>query len=254
MSDIYYNISPVEQMLLDVARDMEPVFTRDLIGALPDVNSQVIRNALASLARKGRLSRVKRGLYLRSEGQGNPIIEEPFRLALALFPGYIAFGSALAFWRLIEYESFTIFIGTRSKSGTKEIGEYTFKAVSMGRRAQGTVFDGSVYVSSLEKTLFDCLYKPHRAGGYPLVAKAISEANPDWQEVGRWFEQLGTPSLRRRAGYILSISGAAPRWLLDDLRGSGDSRIWLDPTGPRRGRYVHDWCLNDNVGGLDAIR
>jgi predicted transcriptional regulator of viral defense system len=253
MTEKYYKLSPVEQMLLDVAVDMEPVFTRDLIDAMPDVNSQVIRNALSSLARKGRISRVKRGLYLRSEGRGKPIIEEPFRLALALFPGYIAFGSALAYWRLIEYESFTVFIGTRSKSGTKEIGEYTFKAVSMGRRAQGTVFDGSVYVSTLEKTLFDCLYKPYHAGGYPLVGKAISEADPDWQEVGRWFEHLGTPSLRRRAGYILSIAGNAPRWLLNDLRGIGGSRIWLDPTGPRRGRYVHDWCLNDNVEGLDAI-
>ena len=252
MSENYYNLSPVEHMLLDVAVDMEPIFTRDLIDAMPDVNSQVIRNALSSLARKGRLSRVKRGVYLRSEGVDMPVIEEPFRLALAIFPGYIAFGSALTYWRLIEYEAFTVFVGTRARSGSKDIGEYTFKAVSMGRRAQGMVFEGGMYVSTLEKTLFDCLYKPHHAGGYPLVAKAISEAEPDWEAVGRWFKRLGTPSLRRRAGYVLSTAGNAPRWLLRDLRGSGGSRIWLDPTGPRRGRYVRDWCLNDNVGGLDA--
>jgi predicted transcriptional regulator of viral defense system len=252
MAKYYYNMSPTEQMLLDVAMDMEPIFTRDLIDAMPDVHPQVIRNAISSLAYKGRLHRVKRGVYLRSEGQGRPIIERPFRLALVMFPGYIAFGSALAHWGLIEYESFTVFIGTRSRSGSRELGEYTFKAVSMGRRAQGMVFEGGLYVSTLEKTLFDCLYKPHHAGGYPLVARAISEADPEWKEVGRWFEQLGTPSLRRRAGYVLSIAGNAPRWLLKDLRGKGGSRIWLDPTGPRRGRYVHEWYLNDNVGGLDA--
>ncbi len=253
MPEIYYNLSPMEHMLLDVAVDMDPIFTRDMIHAMPDVHPQVIRNALSTLVKKGRLSRIKRGVYVRSEGHGKPIIEEPFRLALAIFPGYIAFGSALTHWRLIEYEPFTVFIGTRSRSGSKDIGEYTFKAVSMGRRAQGTFFEGSVYVSTLEKTLFDCLYKPHHAGGYPLVAKAISEAEPDWEEVGRWFKQLGTPSLKRRAGYVLSIAGNAPRWLLKDLRGEGGSRIWLDPTGPRRGRYIHEWYLNDNVGGLDAI-
>jgi predicted transcriptional regulator of viral defense system len=252
MANNYYTLSPVEQMLLDVAVDMEPIFTRDLIDAVPDVHPQVVRNALSSLAQKGRLSRVKRGMYLRSEGYGKPIIEEPFRLAQAIYPGYIAFGSALTYWRLIEYESFTVFIGTRSRSGSRDLGEYTFRAVSMGRRAQGTVFKDGIYVSSLEKTIFDCLYKPHHAGGYPLVAKAISEADPDWEEVSRWFMQLGTASLRRRAGYVLSIAGNAPGWLLKDLRGSGGSRIWLDPTGPRRGRYVRDWCLNDNVGGMDA--
>jgi predicted transcriptional regulator of viral defense system len=252
MTENYYRLSPVEQMLLDVAVDMEPIFTRDLIDSVPDIGSQVVRNSLSSLARKGRLARVKRGVYIRSDGPGRPVIQEPFRLALAMFPGYIAFGSALVHWGLVEYESFTVFIGTRSRSGSRELGEYTFKAVSMGRRAQGMVFEGGFYVSTVEKTLFDCLYKPHHAGGYPLVARAISETEPDWEEVGRWFELLGTPSLRRRAGYVLSIAGNAPRWLLKDLRGEGGSRIWLDPTGPRRGRYVHEWRLNDNVGGLDA--
>ena len=66
------------------------------------------------------------------------------------------------------------------------------------------------------------------------------------------FERLGTPSLRRRAGYVLATAGNAPVWLLRDLRGTGASRIWLDPTGPRRGSYVRDWCLNDNVGVFDA--
>ena len=251
MPEKYY-LSPIEQMLLDVAEDMEPIFTKDLIGALPETHPQVIRNAVSSLARKGHLVRVKRGVYIRSQGPGGPVIEDHLRLALALYPGYIAFASALGYWRLIGYESFTVFVATRATSGSIELGEYTFRAVSMGRRAQGTVFDGNVYVSTLEKTLFDCLYKPGHAGGYPLVAEAISEAEPDWAELGRWFTLLGTPSLRRRAGYVMSTAGNAPERLLRDLRGKGGSRIWLDPMGPRRGRYVTEWGVIDNVGGLDA--
>lgn len=251
MPENYY-MSPVEQMLLDVAEDMEPIFTRDLIEALPEVHPQVVRNSLSSLAHKGRLARVKRGIYIRSDGPGRPVIDDRLQLALALFPGYVAFASALAYWRLIGYEAFTVFVATRASSGSIELGEHTFRAVSMGRRAQGAVFDGNVYVSTLEKTIFDCLYKPGHAGGHALLAEAISEAEPDWEELGRWFSLLGTPSLNRRAGYVLSIAGSAPVWLLEELRGKGGSRIWLDPTGPRRGRLVPGWGVIDNVGGLDA--
>lgn len=251
MAENYY-LSPVEQLLLDVADEMEPIFTRDLIRALPEVHPQVVRNSLSSLASKGRLARVKRGIYVRSEGPGRPTIEDPQRLALALFPGYIAFASALAHWRLIGYEAFTVFVATRNRSGSVHLGEHTFRAVSIGRRAQGTVFDGGVYVSTLEKTIFDCLYKPGHAGGHSLIVEAISEAVPDWKTLGRWFSLLGTSSLNRRAGYILSAAGNAPRWLLRELRGEGGSRIWLDPTGPRRGRLDPEWGVIDNVGGLDA--
>jgi predicted transcriptional regulator of viral defense system len=247
-----YYLSPVEQMLLEVAGTMEPIFTRDVIGALPEVHPQVVRNSLSSLARKGRLERVRRGVYVRSEGPGRPVIEDPLKLALAVFPGYIAFSSALRHWRLIEYEPFTVLVATRDTSGSIEVGEYTFRAISLGRRAQGMVFRGGVYVSTLEKTLFDCLYKPIHAGGHALLARAVAEARPNWRELARWFSILGTPSLRRRAGYILSIAGNVPGWLLGELRGRGGSRIWLDPTGPRRGRLAPEWDVIDNVGGLDA--
>ena len=252
MPENYY-LSPVEQMLLDTAEDMEPIFTRDLIEALPEVHPQVVRNSLASLARKGRLARIKRGVYIPSDGPNRPLISDPPRLALALYPGYIAFASALGHWRLIGYEPFTVFVATRDTSGSAELGEYTFRAISMGRRAQGAVFHNNVYVSTLEKTVFDCLYKPAHAGGHALLVEAIAEAEPDWSEVGRWFSLLGTPSLNRRAGYVLSAAGNAPGWLLEDLRGKGGSRIWLDPTGPRKGHLIPRWGVIDNVGGFDAI-
>lgn len=247
-----YYMSPIEQMLMETAETMAPIFTRDLIQALPEINPQVIRNALSRLTRIGRLARVKRGVYVRSDGPGRPVIEDPEKVALALFKGYIAFASALGHWRLIEYEPFTVFVATSVRSGTVGLGEYTFKAISMGKRAQGTIFDGGVYVSTIEKTLFDCLYKPRHAGGYALVARAVAEAEPDWNEVALWLDLLGTPSLRRRAGYVLSIAGNVPEWLLDRLRGEDVSRIWLDPTGPHRGRYISEWGVINNVEGLDA--
>lgn len=253
MPENYY-LTPNEQLVIEPAEGMDIIFTEDMIKALQGMNPQSVKNALSSLARKGRIFRVKRGIYLSCEAPHKPVIGDPARLALTVFNGYIAFSSALHHWNLIEYEPFTIFVATRNKSGTREVGEYTFRAVSMGMRAQGMVYNRDIYVSSLEKTIFDCLYKPINAGGNNLVAKAIGESKPDWKEVAYWFNLLGSKSLKQRGGYVLSKAGNAPNWLLERLRHDAVQKIWLDPSARRKGMYVKEWRIIDNVGGWDGNR
>ena len=253
MPEKYY-LSPTEQSVMDTTIDMGVIFAEDIIRSLEGLNPQSVRNALHSLAGKGRLCRVKRGVYLRCEGPNSPVIEDPAVMALAVFKGYIAFSSALRHWGLIEYEPFTIFVVTRDKSGTKEIGEYTLRAVSMGAKAQVMTYDKGVYVSSPEKTIFDCIYKPKYSGGYRVVADAVAESSPDWSEVGRWFDLLGSQSLRQRGGYIMSRAGNAPDRMLDRLRTGAKHKVWLDPSGKRKGRYVREWRLIDNVEGWHERR
>ena len=247
-----YYLSPQEQHVLDIAREANTILTEDIIQAAGDMHPQTVRNVLSSLVRKGHLFRAKRGIYLRCGEPSLPVIEDPRKLALLLFKGYVAFASALQHWELLEYESFTVFVATRNKSGRREIGEYLFRAVAMGGRARGMVYDGGIYVSSLEKTIFDCIYKPVHAGGYPLVARAVSDSRPDWKEVLRWFDMLGSQSLRQRGGYLLSKAGNAPRWLLDRLRYGSEFNVWLDPSASRRGRFNREWRVMDNVGGWNG--
>jgi predicted transcriptional regulator of viral defense system len=248
-----YYFGPVEQEILDLTADVEPIVAEDLVEVMEGTRPQVVRNALSSLVKKGRLFRLKRGIYLRCDPSGEPIIVEPERLGLALFTGYIAFTTALHHWRLIEYIPFTIFVATRNRSAERELGAYVFKAVSMGTRAQGAVFDNGVYVSTLEKTIYDCIYKPAHSGGYNIVVRAIAESEPDWRKVMRWFDLLGTPSLRNRAGFLLEKAGNAPKWLLTELRTDLNYNIWLDPSAVRKGSTSKDWMVIDNVGGWDAI-
>ncbi len=248
MSKDYY-MTWNEQRLMDIAEDADFIVAEDIIQAASDMPPQSVRNALSSLAGKGRLYRVKRGLYLRCEEPGKPVVEDVEKLATLVFKGYIAFAAALRHWGLLDYESFTVFVATRKKSGIRDVGEYRVQAVSMGDRAVGMIFHGEVHVSSLEKTVFDCLYKPQHSGGYPLVARAVSESEPDWKEVAKWFELLGSRSLVQRAGYVLARAGNAPDWLLRDFRSKAGTRVWLDPSGRRTGSYVREWKIMDNVGG-----
>ncbi len=251
MPKIYY-LSPNEQHVLDIAKDAETIITEDLIQATEGMHPQVVRNTLSSLVKKGHLFRAKRGIYLRCEEPFSPVIDNPPRLALAMFRGYIAFASALQHYELLEYESFTVFVATRNKSGSRDIGEYRIQAVAMGNKARGMVYNRDVYVSTLEKTIFDCIYKPVHAGGYPLVARAISESKPNWKQVMRWFDLLGSQSLRQRGGYVLAKAGNAPRWLLKQLKSRAKRNIWLNPSGRRKGKFDKEWLVMDNVEGWNG--
>jgi len=233
---------------MDIVEDTEIIVAEDIIDAASGTHPQVVRNALSALEKKGFLFRVKRGVYIRCEEPFLPVISDTEKLALSIYSGYIAFASAMQHWGLIEYESFTVFVATKSKSGSRDIGEYRIQAVSMGDKAQGMVFDKGVYVSSLEKTIFDCIYKPGHSGGYQLIVKAIADSKPDWITVSYWFDMFGSQSLKQRGGYILDKAGNAPKWLLKRLKLGSDQKIWLDPSGVRSGRYIREWSVIDNVG------
>jgi predicted transcriptional regulator of viral defense system len=247
----YYTTTPTEQMLLDASETSSILNFHDLAALLPELGNQRVARALSSLTRKGILWRLRRGLYLKREPPHGPVIDNPERLALEVYPGYIGFSTALAHWGLLEYEPFTIFVVTDARSGETEVGAYLLKAVSMGGRARGMVFDSGVYVSGLEKTIFDCIYKPLHAGGYPGLVRAISEADPDWNRLHRWFESLASPSLRQRAAFVLSKTPNAPSGLCRKLAKGGVDKVWLDPSGPRSGKYDPKWRVMDNVGDWD---
>ncbi len=248
----YYYASPTEQLILETAPNRGPIMIDYLIGALHGISAQVVRNAFSSLVNKGILYRLQRGIYLRCGEPFLPVIDDPAKLALAIYPGYLAFFSALHHWGLHEYEPFIVTVATQDRSAERGIGQYTINAVAMGRRAQGMVFHEGVYVSTLEKTIFDCIYKPHRSGGYNLVVRAIADSEPEWDEVLFWFDELGSQSLRQRAGYILSRAGNAPDWLLQRLKEDKLNNIWLDPSAARRGTRVKEWGIIDNARVRDA--
>ena len=251
MNKIYYT-SPMEKMVLETAPVKGPILFEDVSQALDNVSVQVIRNVFSNLVSKGILYRLQQGIYLRCGEPFLPVIDDPAKLALTIYPGYLAFFSALHHWGLHEYEPFIVTVATRNRSAERGIGEYTIRAVAMGERAQGMVYDEGVYVSTLEKTIFDCIYKPNWSGGYNLVVRAIADSEPDWKEVLFWLDELGSQSLRQRAGYILSKAGNAPEWLLTLLKEDKLENIWLDPSAVRRGNRVREWGIIDNAKVRDA--
>lgn len=250
-----YYPSPREQEVMGALDGEEGVLdTADLAGRLPGLRRQALNKLVSSLASKGYLHRLKRGLYLYQRAPSErPSPGNLYRITQALWGGYIGFLSALRLYELTQYEPFAYYAVTEKRSGRLELGSYTLQAVAMGRRATGMTFYREVYVSTVPKTFFDCFFKPQHAGGYSEVSRALQDAAPSlgWDEFLSYFRDA-SPSLCQRTGYVLELlareSGEVPAHVLKALRERVRVKCRLLPAGPSTGKYVREWKLLDNLG------
>jgi predicted transcriptional regulator of viral defense system len=228
---------------------------KDIEDMFPEITSNMRYKIVSSLNSKGYLFRLEKGLYLvQKTSSKEPIIEDPYRLALSLFNGYIAFSSALRLYNFIEYEPFTLFVATPNRSKRLVIGNYEIRAVSIGVRAEGLKLYKGLYISNLEKTIFDCFYKPQYSGGYETITKALATGiKLNWKDVLYYFKKYSSDSLCQRTGYILDlikqeIDYDVPDYCIRYLRNRIKSKTKLIPTAPTKGKYCSKWKLMDNLG------
>jgi len=241
-----------EQRVFNAVPPGQIVTTGEIKDLLPDLEPYQINKACSSLSSKGYMYRLKRGTYLFQERpSGAPTIKDPYRIALALFEGYIGFSSALRVYDLLDYEPFTVFVVTRVRSASRSLGEYVFRAVAMGKLARGMTFYKGIYVSTLAKTFFDCFYRPQHAGGYSSITKALFEGAPDWNEFIGYFDSASS-ALCQRTGYVLDIlqkeTGKVPESVLERMVARIRSNTRLLPSGRAVGRYSREWKVLDNLG------
>jgi predicted transcriptional regulator of viral defense system len=240
-----------EQMVFSVISTHDIAYTEEIGTLFPDLKPHQINKICSNLSSKGYLYRLKKGVYLVQERPSTvPLIKNPYAVALALFKGYIGFSSALRVYNLLEYAPFTIFLVTVNKSREKRIGEYTFKAVAMGKRAIGVTYLRRMYISTISKTFFDCFYKPQYCGGYSAITKAINDVEPDWNEFIRYFK-FASDSLCQRTGYVLELiekETGKKISTLDDFRKRVKTNTKLVPSGKAKGKYIKEWMVLDNLG------
>jgi len=245
-------LSRQEQMIFNVISSTDIAYIDEIADLFPNVKPNQINKICSGLSSKGYLYRLKKGVYLvQMKPSDIPAIKNPYKIALALFKGYIGFSSALRMYDLIDYEPFTIFVITKNRSMERRMGEYTFKSVAMGKRATGITYYNGIYTSTLAKTFFDCFYKPQYGGGYSTITKALYDADPDWNEFVNYFE-LESGSLCQRTGYVLELlgkeTGKIPEDVLSYFRKRVKNNTKLLPSGQAGGQYIKEWMVLDNLG------
>ena len=244
-------MSKREQIIFNMISSVDIAYTDEIRDFFPDLKPHQINKICHSLSSKGYLHRLKKGVYLIQKKPSDlPLIKDPYKIALALFKGYIGFSSALRIYDLLDYEPFTIFVVTTNRSMEKRIGEYAFKSVAMGERATGITYYKDIYISTIAKTFFDCFYKPQYCGGYSAITKAINDVEFDWDEFIRYFE-FTSDSLCQRTGYVLELMEEETGKkipTLDNFRKRVKNNTKLVPSGKAGGKYIKEWRVLDNLG------
>ncbi len=221
-----------------------------------------LRVLLHRLKKKGWITSVGKGVYLRlpavAAKEGKAYVEDPFLVALKIFDGYLAFQSALRVHGLSEYQPFTIFVATQSKSETLNLlKQYEIKAIKLGRRYTGFEKKDGYQVSSLAKTFFDCFYHPQYAGGYSEILKSLHVCEEmDWNNFLLYLKEFASASLCQKIGYLLSVlketDYRVPEKVIDYLKEQVRVKTQLHPK-ISGGKLNREWLVIDNLGERELL-
>lgn len=219
---------------------------------------QSIANVIFRLKRKKRIMEIEKGKYTLNparagiEGHWS---EDIFLVVDSLLDDYyIGFQSALYYWNLTEQIPYQVLVATTKRKRHVKFNSQQIRFITISKKRffgfiQVRNNDHSFEISSLEKTIVDCLLFPQYCGGLSEVSKAIWQARNDldWSRVVKFLEKLQVSSAIRRLGYVLEILGLCREVrekIFQDFKGFR----WLDPSSEKkRIGYSKTWGLILNV-------
>jgi predicted transcriptional regulator of viral defense system len=227
------------------------------------VGQEEATQLLGYLARRGWLSRIRRGLYVavpldaRHSGEW---IEDPWVVANRLFsPCYIGGWSACEYWDLTEqmFRTLLVVTGRRARHRDEEIQGLPFHLTVRNEKAFfGTVWvwrgQNRVAVSDPSRTVIDVLNDPGLGGGIRTVADVLEEylrsEHRDDHRLVSYGDRLGNRAVFKRLGYLVEHGHAqAPELVQACLARRSSGLAKLDPAVDAVGRIVRRWGLRVNV-------
>ncbi len=246
-----------EQMIFEIIKDTPlAITTKQISEMFPNFTRQRINELLKSLKDKGRIISLKKGVYALTIAKTNL---ELYKNALSIYPGYISFLSALRYYNLIDYEPTTIFISTTNKSKTIYEGNFVFKYINLKNKYSDYLLKDGVFVSNLEKTIFDCFYKPQYCGSYCVLSKAIFDSAEiiDWNKLKQIYDKYATARQFQITGYILELlktktNCKIPKNILFYFNSKKKSKVKLINTNSKS-IYISKWLLQDNLGEKEIL-
>jgi len=219
-------------------------------------------NTLGRLVKKGWLQRLERGLYMIIPLEAGPErlwSENAFVLASNLiFPGALAYWSALRFWNMTEQIPRIQFIQTTKRKRSLTIQGVEFHFIYVLERyffgiSTRKIDDVQFTVTDREKTIIDAANRPELSGGIIQLAQSLKTSvnSIDWEKLNSYLVQWGGGVVVKRLGYLVeTLSLPIPdrvstiyHW--QTMISKGISQ--LEPGSGRSGPVVTRWKLQINV-------
>lgn len=241
-------LSRGEQELWEYIREKEIIDIQLVLEIFPEWPKNKIAKLLHHLFRKGYLQRARKNLYY------SPLNLKDFHsLGFRIHEGYLGLSSALKFHHLLDYEDFTIFIITKNFRKKIELRgtQYSLQFLPFKEYFAGFEKKDGFYVSSLEKTFFDCFLKSGMVG-YGSLTKALSESKLDWNKFLSNFKLKENRSLCQRTGYILELMKQelkfkVPDFVFGHLLPKVRNPVKLASFGGSS-KFNKKWKVQDNLG------
>lgn len=256
------------ELLKNLNLENKSFFTiKDAQEILQNFEKSSIRELLSDMTKRGLIMRIKDGLY-------NVI---PYEINTEYFPNwhlvadklvqneeyYIGFYSALDLHGLITQPSLIEYIVSKKQFIPKKqiIKNIRIEYIKYNDQHffgfEKTWIDNfnKVWCSDLEKTIIDCLYKPHYGSGITETVKAIykSKSKLDTDKLKMYLDKFNAQVVFKRLGYILENFSEFDH-LLDHIKNKiSDAYTYLDPSYPKKGKSYSRWKIIDNVNIAESI-
>jgi len=252
------------KLLDDLNRTQKGPFSAEEARKVLGISGRDVSVLLSYFARRGWLSRIRRGLYITVPlGTINPqeLKENPWIVANRVFsPCYIGGWSAAEYWEFTEqiFNSVVVFTlrKLRNKNvqiqGTDFILKFADKKY-FGRTKAVWVDNEKIQLSDPLQTIVDVLDDPSIGGGIRNIAEIVCEyfrsqyRNDD--EIVEYIKARKNRTIYKRLGYLIeACSIDAPILQQKCKKNISAGFSLLDPTVEGKGVFNSKWNLRINVG------
>lgn len=168
-------------------------------------NDKQFYNWISTNIKEDRIKRVKNGLYVTLDSMGS-LSSNKFEIASKITEtAFIAYHSALEFYGLANQVYNTVIVGSKTKFYTFEFDDIEYEGV-MVKNYHGVNFieKANVRVSSLERTIIDCIDNINLAGGIEEVLNALEQVSKiNESKLLAALSSYNNIFLYQKTGYIL---------------------------------------------------
>ncbi|MFC1496261.1 hypothetical protein ACFL52_02480 [Candidatus Margulisiibacteriota bacterium] len=230
----------------------------DAIAAIGS-NYNTTKKLLLDMTARNLLMRIKSGRYIViPEGINGPYIGNWYAAAreISNSPDYfISHYSAMSVHNMLTQPLTRVYISSpkRQQSPKNFVDRFQFVYVKKGKiwgiEENWVTNTEKVRVSDLERTILDCLWQPHNAGGIAEIAKGIwiKKDEIDDNKLLKYVAKYNKKVIAKRLGFILESIAIGDN-IIKDLKQYVNKRYdILDPSLPVTEPFKNNWFLLANV-------
>lgn len=234
-------------------------FTIEDAEKISTVKKGVLKVILSRLEKQGQIERIEKGKYMiipLGAKKGKYTLDEFVLGSLLVKPCVISYWSALNYYGFTEQIPLTVFIQTTARKKKQEIIIFgvKYKIIRIKKeKLFGTqkawLEDTPILITNREKTIVDCLDKPHYSGGIIEIAKALRTKEYDINKLIDYAQHLNNTGVIRRLGYLCDLLKIPTSLQTIQTR----NYLLLDPTLPKTTTKNAKWRLiiNQDIGALE---